>query len=193
MKELPKKVFFITMSFFLMWRSYNLVFDLHLVQNPSFIHAFFYASLLNIYILGVFAFAGFALPTQKLLSKSFYKIRNRKRLKKWNRTLGVEYFRKFLLATVWKNKDNQKDFFGGKKSSLDNLETNAEKSEFGHLIPFWIMNGLVIYILLYGNYKLAIFTFAINVFINLYPILLQRDHRRRIAVLKNRYKYYTKG
>ena len=185
MKELIKKGGLLLMSVFLISQSYKLIENL-----PNFtsggILAFLIAFLLNLFVLGVFAFAGFALPTQKLFPESYYKVKNSKRLKKWNKLLKMEYFRKFLLATVWRDKNQQKGYFDGTKAGIEKLIVNSKKSEFGHLIPFWILNGLVIYILVLGSYQLAFWTFFINVFANLYPILLQQDHRRRIDILKRR-------
>ena len=173
------------MSIFLIQQS------LQLIENlPNFEaegrSGFFIAFLLNLYVLGVFAFAGFALPTQNLFPQKYYKINNGKSLKIWNKRLRMNYFRKFLLATVWRDKEAQRKYFDGTKTGLEKLITNSKKSEFGHLIPFFILNGLVIYILILGKLQLGFWTLFMNIFANLYPVLLQRDHRRRISVLSDR-------
>ena len=95
-----------------------------------------FAFLINLFFTGVFAFAGFALPTENLMPQKYYTIHNPKKMKSWFQKLGVEYFRKFLLATVWRKKEMQKDYFKGTVEGMTSFEQLTKKSEFGHLIPF---------------------------------------------------------
>ena len=134
----------------------------------------------------MFAFAGFALPTQKLLPESYYKVRNSGKLKKWFKRFNGEWFRTFLLATVWRDPKQRAKHFDGKQSGIANLELQSKKSEFGHLIPFIILTVASIYFLAKRLYAFGIATFLWNFIGNFYPIFLQRHHRMRIEILRRR-------
>ena len=183
---MPKKLLLIAASLFLIWQSVNLLTQLPDVGETSWGQAFFLAFLLNLYLTGMFAFAGFALPTQKLLPASYYQIHHARRLKTFYSGMGVPLFRQFLLATFWRSKSQQKRYFNGKRDGLAHLETQSMKSEFGHLLPGIVIAVVVVYLLFLGLYLVAVFTMLLNILANLYPILLQRHHRMRISVLKKR-------
>lgn len=145
------------------------------------------AVFLNLCITGIFAFAGFALPTERLFPNSYYHVYKPKLLKKICKLMNIDAFRAFLLATVWRNRDQQKKYFDGTKSGIDNLIVQSKKSEFGHLIPFILILLLSAYVLYLGKWKIALTTTLINVIFNLYPIFLQRHHRMRIQRLADRF------
>lgn len=181
-----KKIFLTAASIFLIWQSYNLISQIHHLETDNWALLIFVGWVINMFITGVFAFAVFAYPAQRLLPKSYYQIRDSNRLNKCFKVLKVELFRKFLLATVWRNKAQQKRYFNGKKEGLANLITQAEASEFGHVLPFVIINIVVIYLLIIGLHALAIPTFLFNILGNFYPVLLQRHHRMRIEKILKR-------
>jgi len=181
-----KKIFMIVFAIFLLWQSYSLLIFIHNYDGYSLVGLIFVAWIINLFITGIFAFLGFALPTQKLLPDSFYKVYRPRLLKKVYNGLGVELFRKALLATLWKSKSQRKKFFNGQKNGIQNLEVQSMKSEFGHFIPLVIIFFVVIYLIGIGQFKLAFLTFLINIIGNLYPVLLQRYHRMRIQKIRKR-------
>lgn len=179
-----KKISFITLSLFLIWQSYKLVGHLGQVSINSFLLTIFLAWIINMFITGIFAFPGFVLPTQNLLPEAYYQIHSPNVLKAWFDRLGVKTFRKILLATLWRNQEQRKGYFNGRKKGMDQLWTKSKKSEFGHLLPFIILNGVAIFFLFREHYLLAIATASINFLGNFYPILLQRHHRMRLTKLR---------
>ena len=181
-----KKLLFILLSLFLIQQSYNLLSKVEGFGNLSLAMNIFMAWVINMFITGIFAFAGFALPTQKLLPNSYYKVSHPKRFKRLFKNLKVEWFRKFLLATVWRSKVQQAKHFDGKQSGINNLEVQSKKSEFGQLFPFIILNFVGIYLIFKGLAALGVAVLVFNVLGNFYPIVLQRHHRMRIDVLKGR-------
>lgn len=183
-----KKILLLLLSIFLIFQSYQLLGNIHRVQSELWIYAIINGWIINMYITGIFAFAGFALPTQKLLPESYYTVRNPKRLKKIYKTLGVDTFRKLLLATLWRNQKQREKYFNGKSDGISALEEHSKKSEFGHLIPFILLNIIGFYILKIGMIKLSICCLLLNFIGNLYPIILQRHHRMRIQVIKRRFR-----
>lgn len=183
-----KRILLITASIFLIFQSYKLLNSIHHLETDSWLLLIFIAWVINMFITGIFAFAGFALPTQLLLPKSYYKIHQPKILQKVCDILRIDLFRKFLLATVWRNKNQRKKFFNGKKDGIALLEEQSMKSEFGHIIPFIILNIVGIYLITTGLIKLGICCLIINFIGNFYTIPLQRHHRMRIQALRERRK-----
>ncbi len=181
-----KKLFLSIASLFLLMQSYKLLSSIDKLESNSWGFTIFIAWIINLFITGVFAFAGFAFPTQKLAPKKYYKIYHPKRLKQVYKVLQVDLFRKMLLATLWKSKAQRKKYFDGKKDGISNLETQSMKSEFGHLLPFILLCMVSIYLCNIGLYQLAIVCFLINWIGNFYPIILQRHHRMRIEILRRR-------
>lgn len=181
-----KKLLLTLAAVFLAYQSYRIISQIDIWQGNAIWLDFLFAWILNMMITGIFAFTGFAFPTQKLLPESYYTVKHPKSLKKWNKRLGLDYFRKLLLATVWRKKEQQKKYFNGRRDGLQHFITQSKKSEFGHLFPFWIVNALCVYLLYLGLYPLAIFTLIWNIIGNFYPILLQREHRMRIQNIYKR-------
>ena len=134
-----KKTLFSIATIFLIWQSHDLLRNIEKFEINSWGKIIFVAWIINLFITGIFAFSGFAFPTQKLLSKSYYKIYHPKRLKKIYETLRVNLFRQMLLATLWKSQKQRKKYFNSKENGISNLEEQSMKSEFGHLIPLIII------------------------------------------------------
>lgn len=185
MKELLRKVLLSLASVFLIWQTVKLLVSLEEIQVDSWVFALFLAWLITLFITGIFAFAGFAFPTQKLLSEEYYQIQHPRKVEQLYKTLKVNWFKHILLATLWKNKKQRKQFFSGNKAGISTLIRQSKKSEFGHLIPFVLISILVIYLIVIGLYLLALFTLLFNILGNGYPILLQRHHRMRIKRIES--------
>lgn len=141
---------------------------------------------MNLFVAGIFAFSGFAFPTQKILPISYYIIYHPKKLKRLYKLLRVNLFRQFILATLWKSQKQRKKYFNGTENGISNLTEQSMKSEFGHLIPFIIISFVSSYLILIDLVKLILFTLLINLIGNLYPIILQRHHRMRIQILRKK-------
>lgn len=184
---MAKKIIFTAISLFLIWQSYELITKITEVSITSWLLLFFVAWVINMFVTGVFAIPGFVLPTQRLMPEAYYQIRQPKRLLRWYRILRVEYFRKGLLATLWRSKKQQKAYFDGTAAGMEHLRLKSKKSEFGHLLPFVLLMGVAIFFIAKGQPKLGIFTAFINFIGNFYPVLLQRHHRWRIERIQHRY------
>lgn len=183
-----KKILLSIASLFLFYRSWDLILGWGKINIDSFGITMIWAFLANLFILGAFAFAGFAWPTYRLLTVKYYRIKSPKTLQNLSEKVGVPLFQKFLLATFWRDKKQRKNYFDGTKTGIKNWLIESKKSEFGHLIPFLILTGLSIWSVFSGNIQLAFLTQFMNVFANLYPVLLQRTHRARIQKFSERMK-----
>lgn len=182
-----KKLILPILSLFLLYRSIELMRYLAAAQPSEFslAESVFLAFILNLFITGVFAFIGFAYPTNRLLPKSFYTIKHSHFIKRLYKFLGLKYFRILLLFFFWGHKKNRQKYFDGSKAGLDNFIYQTKQSEFGHFAAF-VLIFLCCMILLFNQYYLvvAIATF-LNLIGNFYPVILQRHHRIRIEKISS--------
>ena len=188
MKQAVKATFLLLCSAFLTFRSVELVRQVLASKSGdlSTSEELIVGLLLTIFVTGIFALPGFALPTSRLLPNRYYQIKHPKVLLIWYKRLNVELFRKFLLVTFWAGTQNRKRYFDGTRAGFDNLIFQSKQSESGHLMPLIIIQIVAIAALAKGfTYIFVIATF-INIIGNFYPIPLQRMHRYRIMRLSQR-------
>ncbi|MGB5242689.1 MAG: hypothetical protein WBN28_12445 [Lutimonas sp.] len=183
---MTKKLLLSLASLFLAYRSVELLKFLDIVDPTQFtwIGVIAFSFALNLFITGVFALLGFAFLTSRILPNSYYKIKNPEKLSFMYKILGVEHFKFLLLKFFWGKERNRKKYFNGTKNGLENFETQTRQSEFGHLTSFIAILIVSIYILFKGYVVIFCITNLINIIGNLYPIILQRNHRIQIARLK---------
>jgi hypothetical protein len=181
-----KKILLTFASVFLAWQSVGLVLSIVGVQFRSWWTLIFTAWVINMFVTGIFAFLVFAHPAQRLLPKGYYRVRDPAAMKRIIRRFRVDLFRRFLLATFWRGRGQRERYFNGQRSGLDRLEEQSMKSEFGHAIPFVLLSLVGVYLFVEGMPGLSLGVVLINVVGNLYPVLLQRDHRMRIDRLRRR-------
>ena len=177
-----KKLLFPFVSAFLAYQFYELlrIVELNNADELHWISNFAFAFFIALCGTGIFAFVGFAYPTSKLLSNSYYRIKNPKKLQKVYAILGVKYFKYILLLFFWESKKNREKYFNGTRTGINNFVYQTHQSEFGHLGALLLVAITNLYALYLCHYGIAIFLFAINIVGNLYPIILQRHHRIRL-------------
>lgn len=95
-----KKVLLVLGSLFLISQSFKITQLIIELSITSIGLSIFLAWLLTLFITGIFALSGFALPTQVLLPENYYFISAPKNLSLIYKLLKVEIFRKLLLATL---------------------------------------------------------------------------------------------
>jgi hypothetical protein len=180
--KMIKKIFFILASIFLIFQTYQFLNGI--TDQEAFDRlgpALFFSWLLSLFITGIFAFAGFALPTEKLMPESYYKIKNDNKLNRFYKMLRVDIFKKLLIKFIYGKPKKKADYFNGKRSGLDHFITNTKKAEFGHLIPFILISFLMIYLSFNGKLLFGLGLLFFNTVGNFYPVLVQRHHRARLV------------
>jgi len=173
-----------------MYHSYNLIFDL-LTSNPnnySNLDFLVISLLLSVFITGIFAFPGFVFPTNRIIGKRYYELKNPDSIKKVYKLLGLRYFRKFLLLMFWGFKKNRKKYFSGQRSGFQNFIFQTKQSEFGHLGAFVLIFIVSVPLIIKGYLLLTFLMVIINIVGNGFPILLQRYHRARIKIILDKRK-----
>lgn len=187
--NVAKKILFFCFSVFLIFQSYDLMNDLFSSEPEDLTikETIFVSILINLFITGVFAFPGFAFPTNRLIPSNYYKLKNPGLLMKVYKIMGIPTYRNALLILFWGREKNRKKYFNGTKSGLENFIYQSKQSEFGHLGAFVCIALLSIVLLFKGYILLVAITLFINIIGNLYPLILQRYHRVRIEKLTNQF------
>ena len=177
-----KRIVFPFISLFLGYRTFELLNDVLRTTPQSYSQgeSFLIALLIALFITGVYAMIGFAYPTHQILPGSYFRVHNPKRLKQIGKQLGLELFKKFLLAIFWGKEKNRKKYFNGTKSGFDNFIYQTKQSEIGHLLAFFSLIAVSIFLLINDYYLIACYSIIINILGNLYPVILQRMHRSRL-------------
>jgi hypothetical protein len=178
-----KKVFLSLASLFLVWQTCQLLLNIEHFKTNSYLFSAFLGWIISLFMTGIFAFLTFAFPVQKLLPESYYHINHPNRLHKLFSFFQVDIFRKILLVTLWRNKNQRKNYFDGTRTGISVLQEQSMKSEFGHLIPGILLTGVTLYVIVMGQPILGLFIFFFNFVGNFYPVILQRHHRMRIQLL----------
>ncbi len=107
--------------------------------------------------------------------------------KSLNKKIGMKYFKWIVKNTLFKF-FNQKIRVENKNIAFENIRNEMILAEISHLVGFVFVTIFAVYFsfrvsLIYG---LAIM--IPNIFLNLYPSLLQQENKRRIDKLINRQK-----
>lgn len=98
--------------------------------------------------------------------------------KRTNRTIGMEYFRWIVKNTPFKL-FNQKISLKDKNTELTEIRKEMTIAEIGPLIGFLWVTFFAIYKSYTENYLFGLVIMAVNVLMNLHPILLQQENKRR--------------
>lgn len=113
-------------------------------------------------------------------TSSFYDQKSWEQRGKIYEVLGVNIFRKVLVAVGWEKLTRKANPIEKSTKSLENLYHQTKKSELGHIIIFLIVLGFNIYVAFEYGFLKSLWLLVLNVLLNLYPIFLQRYNRPRI-------------
>jgi hypothetical protein len=180
-----KKILFPLFSLFLVYQSKALLKVLISIEPNQFgfLGNLLFTALIVLFVTGIFAFVGFAYPTNKLLPKNYYLIKKPAHIRWWYKFLGVKYFKVFLLMMFWGKPQNRKKYFNGTKQGLHNFVFQTKQSEFGHLLAFIMVLIFSLILLFHKHHQLVLLVTILNLIANFYPIILQRFHRIRIDTI----------
>jgi hypothetical protein len=96
---------------------------------------------------------------------------------KW---FGINAFRKILIWVGWEKLNKASNPVKPNLETLKHLEYTTRQSEFGHLIIFFIVLLVNVFVAIYYGAAKSLFLFALNIILNFYPIILQRYNRPRL-------------
>ena len=102
-----------------------------------------------------------------------------------NKYIGMKQFKWIVKNTFFKF-FNQKIKLKDKKVELTEIRKEMTIAEISHLIGFIFVIFFALYKSFTHNYLFGLIIMIANVFMNLYPSLLQQENKRRIDKLINR-------
>jgi len=119
--------------------------------------------------------------------------------KKWEeegkvyKRLGVNEFRKILVWIGWEKLNKASKPVKRSLDGLNHLEYSTRLSEFGHLIIFYIVLILTIFVGLYYGFKESLWLIILNILLNAYPVIVQRFNRPRLQNVINQLDGFKPG
>lgn len=102
-----------------------------------------------------------------------------------NKKIGIKYFKWIVKNTFFKF-FNQKITLKDKKTTLAEIRKEMTIAEISHLIGFVFVTLFAVYKSISHNYFFGLTIMIVNVFMNLYPSLLQQENKRRLDKLINK-------
>jgi hypothetical protein len=141
------------------------------------LHSFVFAWVLNFMLMmGVLHFTQ---TFQPRLSSSYY------HSKKWEvegkiyKWFGVHGFRKMLVWVGWEKLNKASRPVKKNLNALKQLEYGTRQSEFGHLIIFFVVLPVALFVGAYYGFRQSLWLHLLNILLNVYPIAVQRYNRPR--------------
>ena len=101
---------------------------------------------------------------------------------------GVHFFRKLLVLSGWERSRKKETPIRKSLVLLEYYEYRTRTSEFGHGIIAIIISMIIVYVCMAYSFKEAIWLIFLNIFMNIYPIIIQRYNRPRVRRVINGYK-----
>ncbi|MBB4119623.1 cytochrome b561 [Mesonia hippocampi] len=105
--------------------------------------------------------------------------------KNLNKKIGIGYFKWIVKNTFFKF-FNQKIKLENKNVELTEIRKEMTIAEISHLIGFIFVTGFAVYKSFTHNLLFGLTIMIANTLMNLYPLLLQQENKRRIDKLINR-------
>lgn len=140
--------------------------------------AFLRAALANLAVVG---WSSFVLPLRGLPRfEWFFRLRDWERSRRLYRALGVPMFRAVVRRgpLSWFNRALPAAWHAG---DPERVESETRAAEAAHGVAFGIVLALAAWSVVRGDLERAAWLAVLDVPMNLYPVLLQRDHRLRLA------------
>jgi len=93
---------------------------------------------------------------------------------------GLHGFRKLLVWVGWEKLNKAANPVKKNLEALKHLEYNTRQSEFGHLIIFFIVLAVALFVGAHQGFRHSLWLHLLNILLNLYPIAVQRYNRPRL-------------
>ncbi len=114
------------------------------------------------------------------LKSSYFDSKHFERDGKIYKYLGVHFYRKLLKISGWEKERKEKTPIIKKINALEYYEYRTRASEFGHGVIAIIIAIISIYVYRVYSLKETIALVLLNIFLNIYPIFVQRYNRPRV-------------
>ena len=114
------------------------------------------------------------------MTSAYYNEKEWERKGKIYEFIGINYFRKLLVLIGWEKVIRKSNPIEKNTAALMNLHHQTKKSELGHLIIWYVVLCFTVFVALQFGFLKSIWLLALNILLNLFPVLLQRYNRPRI-------------
>jgi hypothetical protein len=142
------------------------------------LQGFLFAWMLNFVLMTcVFAYTQTIKPK---LDSSYFDEKSWEKKGKIYKSLGINLFRKLLVLLGWEKLNKKANPVEKNTKALNHLKYGTKQSEFGHIIILFVVLGFNIVVLFKFGFEASIWLLVLNIFLNLYPIFLQRYNRPRL-------------
>ncbi len=146
--------------------------------------SFVFAWILNFILMTAVLF--YTQTFKPALTSGYYKAKPWERQGAVYKWFGVNLFRKMLVWVGWEKLNKAANPVQKKTDALRHLEYSTRQSEFGHVIIFLIVLPINIFVAIYYGISKSFWLLALNIVLNVYPILVQRYNRPRLLKILNR-------
>ena len=137
-------------------------------------------------------------PVNRDVRQGMHKYFQPSRLGQWRgrsvyEFFGVRFFKRYLLPTelLIQRLRSKWAIGGGKgalKAELERLDWETRRNESIHLFAMLVIACILVYKAPSLSIEQALWIFGINLYVNIYPIFVQRYNRFRIARLSGRHE-----
>lgn len=141
--------------------------------------SFSFAWILNFLLMGCVLY--YTETLQSPLTSRYYEEKAWEKRGKIYEYLGINIFRKLLVWIGWEKLNKKSNPVEKNTQTLLQLHYRTKQSELGHVIIFIIVLGINTFVAFRYGFNKSLWLLALNILLNLYPILLQRYNRPRIA------------
>ena len=136
--------------------------------------------------LAVVTWSSFVLPLRGLPRfESWYRLRRWERSGRFFAWLGVPLFRTLVRRTPL-SRFNRALPSAWHSGDPERMEEETRTAEAAHLVAFFVVVALAAFALFAEHARWAVWLAVLDVPLNLYPVLLQRDHRHRLFEMVRR-------
>ncbi|MEO6455770.1 MAG: hypothetical protein ABIN97_16940, partial [Ginsengibacter sp.] len=102
---------------------------------------------------------------------------NEGKIYKW---FGINIFRALLVWVGWEKLNKAANPVKKNFNALKHLEYSTRESEFGHLVIFFIVLSIAVFVGFYYGFRKSLWLHILNVILHVYPIATQRYNRPRL-------------
>lgn len=139
---------------------------------------FLFAWILNFLLMG--CVLSYTETLKSPLTSAYYQDKAWEQRGKIYEYLGINIFRKALVWIGWEKLNKKSNPIEKNTQTLLQLHYRTRQSELGHVIIFIIVLGFNAWVAFQYGFNKSMWLLALNILLNLYPILLQRYNRPRI-------------
>lgn len=150
------------------------------------LQSFVFAWTLNFMLM--MAVLSFTQTFQPRLTSTYYHAKRWEAEGKIYQWVGVNGFRKILVWVGWEKLNKASKPVKKNLNALKQLEYGTRQSEFGHLIIFFIVLAVALFVGVHHGLRQSLWLHLLNIVLNAYPIVVQRYNRPRLQKAIKRMK-----